>query len=537
MSGVLKYRSLVDYKQIIDGDNEGFNLGIDGSIFIREEAIQRTFNAPRIGTQGKSTGATTPSTDISAGSNDTLKAAVDGAALVVVTLVLTGLTTGDAIAAELETKTNTALETAGQDGRVWAEYDSGSDYYVVYSQKTGTTSSVVITAGDSNDVAADLNLGVANAGTEAVGTDDQDFLLYTTGGPVSGQPIEPSPHRTGRFMNGVVKQKKTASFNITTLLNMSGSAGDSIDLALRTMLKSYFGTETVTAGVSIKYTQGLPNFTFSLVRVSTIFAEYYTGGYVKQLDANAPGDAPMELVFQGMAEKAVIAGIAQIDGIVTASTSVVLNTDSGERFEAGAYVMGVAADGRTILAGADGALKINSKAGDTMTLNTAVTLPDDGYLVPWHPGAVQQTGRENIYTDLEGSFKWSESQAADYCDVTNISFTGNNNHVDFNNRYGKEANVGFAAANRNDMNLSVEVDLNSQSFGKIVSLREFGGLDPELIVGDPAAGRYLKITAPNWIPAVPEIDVPENGTTPVTVEGNLHQSSAGARDPVAWEFL
>jgi hypothetical protein len=46
----------------------------------------------------------------------------------------------------------------------------------------------------------------------------------------------------------------------------------------------------------------------------------------------------------------------------------------------------------------------------------------------------------------------------------------------------------------------------------------------------------LKITAPKWIPSVPSIEVPENGVTPVTLEGNLYQSAAGANDAILVEF-
>jgi len=285
-----KYRSLIDFAAVLAGNREGINLGLDASLFLREEASERVFNPPRIGTQGSSIGAAAASTDISAGSDDSLDVAVDGGAVVTAQLTsLAGLNTGLLIEAELELAINTALIADGQDARVWVMYDNGDDHYEVYSQKTGSTASVVITDASLNNVADDLNLGAANAGTEAAGTDDQDFFLYTTGGINFTQPIETNNHRTGRFHSGIIKSKKVVEFSMDAMLNMSGNAGDSIDTALKLLYKSVFGKETTTPLTSIKYEQGLPNLTFSVVKASTIFGEYYDGAYAKDWTLTAPG--------------------------------------------------------------------------------------------------------------------------------------------------------------------------------------------------------------------------------------------------------
>jgi hypothetical protein len=532
----LQYRSKVDYAQIYAGDRQGFNLGLDGSIFVRKESTPRVFNAPRIGTQGTSTGDASASTDISGGTDNALKVAVDDGAAVDVVLDLTGLNTGDAIAAELELKINQALAAANLDTRVWVFYDNSDDHYVVYSQSTGTTSAVVITDATADNVADDLKLGTVNGGTEVAGTDDQDFLLYTTGGPVYGQPIESNAHRTGRFHTSPIKKKKEASFDIDTMVNMSGNAGDSLDTAVKLMLESVFGTETVVSGQSITYTQGLPNFYFSMVRVSTVFGEYYTGGYCKDYTLTVPCDAPGTQKYTGMLSKAAIAGIGQLDGDVVSSADVVLNSGEADRYTADACVMVLDTDGRTILAGADGSLKVNSvnTTTHTVTLNSTLSANDDGYLVPWNPGAMQQTGRDNIYTDLEGTFKF-DAAGDSYC-ATNISLNVVNDHVDINNCFGNDSNQGFVAGNRCTMTLSVTLDLSTKAMAQLVQAREFDGLSPELVIGNAASGRYLRITAPKSIVSVPNVEVPESGTTPVTFEGILYQSSAGARDPVSVEW-
>lgn len=533
----IKYRSLIDFAAILAGNREGINLGLDGSIFIRKESIERVFERPRIGTQGSSIGAAAASTDISAGTDDNLDIAVDGGAVVTANLTgLAGLNTGLLIEAELETAINLALAAAGQDARVWVFYDNADDHYEVYSQKTGTGTSVVITDSASDNVADDLNLGVPNAGTESAGTDDQDFLLYTTGGITFNQPAESNNHRSGRFHVGIVKQKKVVEFDMDTMLNMSGTAGDSIDTAIRVLYESATGKETVTALTSIVYEQDLPNFTFSVVKASTIFAEYFTGAYVKDWTITIPGDAPVTQKFTGMGSDGSIAGIGQVDGAVVSSATVILNAGHADRFSVGARVMSVSTDGRTILAGFDGTLVVNTvtTGSNTIVLSSTVDMDDNSYLVYWHPGALQQTGRDAIFTDLEGTFKLSSAGSA-IC-ATNIELSLVNDHIDLNNCFGDDANAGFAAGNRATWTLSATLDLSNENLGELVQARQFGGFVPEIVIGDPT-GRHLKIDAVKWIVSVPSIELPENGTTPVTFEGVLYQSEAGSRDPVTVSFL
>ena len=320
------------------------------------------------------------------------------------------------------------------------------------------------------------------------------------------------------------------------MLNMSGDAGDSLDTAIKLFFESMTGKETVTLLNSIVYEQALPNFTFSIVKASTIFAEYFTGCYGKDMTVTAPGDAPVTLKFTGMGSNGTVAGISQLNGAVVASATVILNTDHAKRFTVGSRVMVVDTDGRTILAGFDGSLSMDTitLGSDTVVLSSAIDAVDDAYLVFWHPGALQQTGRDAIFTDLEGSFKLSSTGAA-IC-ATNLELSLTNEHIDLNNCFGDDVNTGFAAGNRATWALSATLDLSNENFADLVQAREFGGFTPEIIIGD-AAGRNLTITGVKWITSVPPIELPENGTTPITFEGTLYQSQPGSRDPIKLSFL
>lgn len=530
----MKFRSRENYAQIYASYKQGFNLGLDGAIFLREETTRELFNAPRIGTQGSSLGDTGASEDISGGTNTTFKIAVDSGAQVVVTLTVAGLNTGLLIAAALETAINAALLAAGQDARVWVEFDT--DHYNVYSQYTGLTSSVVIADGDTNDVAADLLLGTANGGVEAVGADDQDFLLYTTGGPTYSQPVESNTHRSGRFHSGIIKKKKVAEFSLNTFVNMSGNAGASIDNTVSLLWESLLGTKEVVAGVSINFRQGLPSKYMTLVRASTIFGEYYVGAYVKNMDLEFPGDGPATCAWSGKAATRSIAGIASVVAPVAASASLSVEAGQAKRYTAGARVMVVSTDGRTILAGVDGALSIVSSDTDTdaIVLSAPVTSPGNSYLVPWNPGAVQQTGRDNIYTDLEGSFKLNAGGTQ--IDVNSISLSIANDHNDLDGYFGRDRNQGFVAGQRATMTLTTGFDLSNENFGDVVQSEKFEGYTPVIVLG-AVSGRRLEISAKRWIPSVPVIDLPENGPTPMTLEGMLFPTAPGTRDPILVRWL
>lgn len=539
MVQAVSLRSRIDYNQILNGDFEGFNLGLDGSIFLRKEDSPRVFKAPRVGTPASSLGDASASTDISAGSNLNLKVQVSGGPVLEVALTLAGLTTGDAIAAELKTKINEALLAANRDERVTVVFVSADSHYEIYTQYTGKNESVVVTAGDTNDVSLDLKLGVANGGTESVGTDDVDFLLYTTGGPTFNQPAESNTHRSGRFHTNIIKKKKVVEFDIDTFINLPDGSSMTItapnwipsvpsievpengttpvtlegnlyqstpgardplkiifkgisnektlDNAIKLLLESSLGTLTETTfDGDVVVEQGLPNIFFSMVRVSTLFGEYYRGCYVKDMSMEFPGDGPATVKYTGMGSDRGISGISRVDGVVSASTSVVVESeDQASRYTKTGLVMILDTDGRTILDGYDGDISIESTnvPTKTLTVSRAVDAPNGGLVVPWHPGAVQETGRDNIYTDLEGSFKTKQTQTASKCTITSMSLNLANDHVDLNNRFGKDANLGFVAGNRMTAGLSVEFDLSNEMLGEVIQTQEFGGLNPEIVLG------------------------------------------------------
>jgi hypothetical protein len=139
--------------------------------------VTATFN----GAQGTSTGAAAPSTDISAETDNKFNIAVDGGVATLCTLTIAvGLNSGNNIAAEIQTRVQ-AL--GGAFAAVTCAFSGG--VYVLTSGTYGTGSSVVITPSATNDISAELKLGVAAGGTEAAGTGDAVNLAATTAAEVA----------------------------------------------------------------------------------------------------------------------------------------------------------------------------------------------------------------------------------------------------------------------------------------------------------------------------------------------------------------
>ena len=80
-----------------------------------------------------------------------------------------------------------------------------------------------------------------------------DFLFTIPGTSVNfTQPVESSPHRSGRHHVDVIKQKTSTEWSVPTLFNIDSSLGSAavaeIDPAVRLLWKSLMGNEDTTGG-------------------------------------------------------------------------------------------------------------------------------------------------------------------------------------------------------------------------------------------------------------------------------------------------
>jgi hypothetical protein len=181
-------------------------------------------------TAATSTSGATPSTDIHAESDTKLKISVDGDLAEEVTLTLADLTSGAAIATELQTKIR-AL--GGNKAAVTVAYTGG--VYVITSSKLGTGSHVIVTPAATESITEELKLGVAAGGTEAAGTGDFVDASVATAAEIAaaiaaradgwtaaaeGNKVRITSEETGKDSSLVVNAACTAD----SVLGITGSA-------------------------------------------------------------------------------------------------------------------------------------------------------------------------------------------------------------------------------------------------------------------------------------------------------------------------
>jgi len=530
-----KYRSIFNFATQYASVKQGYAIGIENFLFVKEETTPGTFNPPSIGTQGKSVGGGTASTDISAGTDDSLQVAVDGGAAVTASFTsVVGLTTGLLIAAALETAINTATAAAGQDARVWCLFDT--DHYEAYSQKLGTTSAVVITDATADNVADDLELGTLNGGTETAGANGTDFLFMTKAGLSYAQDFEPSAHRTGRQPTNIIRKKKVVEGELEMYVNMATGSSPTLDTPVALILEAIFGRKTEVAGNSISFDMANPSSKyFSLLQCNNVFSRAVNGGYAKSMTLNLPGDgeAMMTIPLKGRDSKEM--SIAQIDGAVSASANVAVNAGEGGGIEANARVMVLDPDGRTVVAGADGSLTIVSITGDDAVLSAAVSVDDDGFLVPWSPQVFGTTGTDNPVVGLEGTVSFDGGSTV-IEQIRSVEITVDPKLEDLDNYYGADGNRGYVVGDRADIMVNIELNLSADQFRRIISAKAISMFSMKIVLG-PSSGRRLEITCPyvRFKPVSPEI--PDAGTVPVSFEGQAFQSQTGAYDAITFRYL
>lgn len=531
-----KFRSSQNYATTYSSYKQGVAIGIDNFIHLKAETTPGTFVAPSIGTQGSSASASSPSTNVAASSNTTFRVNVDGVGVIAVSITVAGLTSGALIAAALELAANTALSAAGYDARVWVAFAS---IYTFKSQKTGTGSSVVITNGASLDIATELKLGVANSGVEAVGTAGGDFLYATKASVKMSQDIQPSEHKSGRQTYNIIKKKKVSDGELQTYFNVSTGSLGALDTAFDLLLQSVFGNKTTLGSTTeVRFDSSAPQSKFfSLVQGNNAFARYFNGCYLTSGTFDLPGDGEAKATFPLKARNGLYASIAQLNGAISASATAILNSGESTRFDPGAPVMVVNADGRTIVAGQDGSLTVSSRTDGShiLTLSTTVTAEDDGFIVPWMPHVFDQVGTDNPITGLSGTVSLDAgSTTIEEINAVNIKFDPKVEN--FDNWYGFDTNKGFSIGDKSELILKLDVVLTVQQANQIVKAKEFTAASVRIDLGS-TSGRYIRWVMPRVLFKVPAIEIPDKGTIKMTLEGPMLESAEGALDAIKMSYF
>jgi len=382
-----------------------------------------------------------------------------------------------------------------------------------------------------------------------------DFLYTLSGGTINfQQPVESSPHRSGRHHTSVIKQKTTTEwslptfFNIDTLLGAASTA--EIDLAVRLLWKSLMGKEDITGGSPV-FTAGTPpDVTFSMFENGDHWAVQAPGAFVESNNASFPGDGQAQSEWAGMAKTALTVGMGQSTIDNDGGATVTVAAGEGERFPTNAMVMIVEADGVTRSADTPNGTPayVGTVTGDVVQLldapgGTPLVLADANgsvaltpiYLTYYEPEE-PHVAINDPQTGLQGSLTIVGLGATDCVRSAGINMVNNHELQDF--CYGEEGLGGrlFTPGGRFTAEVTLELNLNKELTGFLNKIKAFDGEDITIILGD-ATGRHLQIEVPKAIFSIPEISVPDTGTIPISFTGNAYQTALDAADEVTVSFL
>jgi len=372
-----------------------------------------------------------------------------------------------------------------------------------------------------------------------------DFLFSLSGGSVNyAQTFISSPHRSGRHNNNIVKEKTSTEWNLPLYLNIKQGVayGSCIDVAVKALWTSALGRARDT-GTALVYDAAIdPATTFTIFENLDVMAKQAVGCFVNQTEVSLPGDGQAQITFSGNAKTVFHAGIGKsiIDNDA-GNTFEFVDAEEVKRFDVGAAVMIVEADGSTRSADTATARKIVSRdeIAGTVTLDGAVLADADGstnpvYLCYWEP--MSSVGIDEPQTGLVGSISIDTLPTLSCVRSATVTLANNHELVDY--CYGTDGLSGplFVPGGRLEATMSVEMNLNAQLVEFMKRIRSFEGHAIELICGD-VANRHFKLEMPRVIFQVPAISVPESGSVPVSFEGTCLQSSLDAADEVTASYL
>lgn len=373
-----------------------------------------------------------------------------------------------------------------------------------------------------------------------------DFFFHLEGASADfTQPVDSSPHKTGRHHTSVIKSKTHTEWKIPTFFNIDTALGAAstaeIDPALRVLWKSLLGREQ--AGPPLVYDAANdPSITFTMFENLDVMAKQVPGCAVDAANHSFPGDGQAQTEWSGMAKTAYNVGIGKSVIDNDAGNTITLATGEGVRFPVGAKVMLIEANGTTRSAdtAAGTARDVVSVSGDIVTISGAVLADADGsgtpiYLCYYEP-AEPITAINNPQTGLQGSVSIAGLPSAMCVRSATVNMANNHEWEDF--CFGKEGlgDTIFTPAGRLTVEVTLEINLTKAMVGYLNTLRTFTGENITLVLGPPS-GRRLSVALPKVIFSVPAIPVPATGTIPITFAGTAYQTSNGAADEVTASFL
>lgn len=372
-----------------------------------------------------------------------------------------------------------------------------------------------------------------------------DFLFSLGGGSVQfSQPMESSPHRSGRHNNNIIKQKTATEWSLSTFFNIDVDAayGACMDTAMKVLHESLLGYQN-DSGTAIEFTPLQdPSTTFTIFENLDFMGKQAAGCYVESGQFQFPGDGQAQVNWSGRGVTVYHAGIAKSVTDNDAGNLITVAAGEEARFDVGAMVMLIESDGITRSADTpDGSprkvVAIDSVA-HTVEVDGVVLADADGsvtplYLCYYEPGT--PAGIDQPQTGLEGSVSFDTIPGLSCVRSAEINVTNNHEPEDYCfGKPGLGANA-FIPAGRLQVECTFELNADIYMTEFLAKLRAF---DPHAIVLNlgNTSQRYYKVTIPRFIAEVPAVEVPDTGSVPVTVTGMAFQTTLGAADELKLSY-
>jgi len=374
-----------------------------------------------------------------------------------------------------------------------------------------------------------------------------DFIFTMPGSSVNfSRPVASSDHRSGRGHLKVNKQKSITNFTLSTGFNIDttlGAAGAAeIDLGMRWLHKSLFGTEDTAAGP--KYTRGTPSTFATILENGDVWGKQSVGSFVMTSAWDLPGDGNAKQEWTGNAKTTVYAGIAKLttadhDG----ANTFIVESGQGKRFQVNARIMFIEADGSTRSADSpDGTPRvITSITGDSIVTDGAVFADLDAsgaeiFAAFYEPETAVAPINDEI-VGLDGSLTIAGFTALNCIKSLNLTF--DNGHKLQDDCFGESGLGGslFVAGGRMTIGVNMDINLNATLLGFINQIiDDVTGEDIAIVLGDTST-RHLAIDMDRVIFNVPEVTPPAEGDIPVSLaSAAVVQSALEADDEITVEY-
>jgi len=370
-----------------------------------------------------------------------------------------------------------------------------------------------------------------------------DFLFTLAGGSLEfGQPIESSPHRSGRHNNNTIKKKKELSWSLSTYFNidtlLGAAAAAEIDTPARLLHKSMFGFEDISAG-AIYNTSTTPSITFSIFEIGDKWARQARGCFADAATLNFPGDGEATTEWSGMGVESIMIGIGK-SVTANAANIITLEVGEGKKMKVGGLVMVIKTDGvtRSTDTPSGAPRTITAISGDLITVSGAALTDSDGTGTPVYLCYYEPTGKVGINNPVTGLVGSATIVGLSNQCIRSATIACTNSHELVNYCFGEDSVAGsiFVPASRFNAEWTIEMNLNAEVVGFFNDLLNFTAQDITLELGD-SAGRHLLVESPKVIFSVPTFALPETGSIPVSFVGVGYQTALDAADELTLSYI